>query len=451
MDHIFISPDHKLSSHKTGHQVASLSSGPPTPPHLSVKHASDFSSSSSSESFNSSGNAYYSLPPNTNHKGLHHKILDLGTNLPRMLHSDSEDNGDRFDVQENGNYGELLGRMMRYEEELRDSNLKLKLSQEEIARLQNELERSQSFMISTETLQGQLESANQNIRMREADLQVERRRTMELKEMVDGANEMEFQLKSAQEEIIVLRAKLESKSEECLDLQERFSRLENDLLERDDEAKALNFALVNAEESFLAERSHLQSTISRLSERNSELDARIEEWESRSKSLEGQLSQILVLQGEISHLRVELGEKSVHVEILNKQLDTFKFKYDMLVAEKDGINAKVSTLIADVRLRGNQIGQMEEHLREKQMNIAELIAGSESLQKQQHVLRMRILELEREVDKQRVELSAGAEEKREAIRQLCFSLEHYRSGYKELCQAFVQHKRHAVMASFKVL
>jgi hypothetical protein len=62
-------------------------------------------------------------------------------------------------------------------------------------------------------------------------------------------------------------------------------------------------------------------------------------------------------------------------------------------------------------------------------------------------LRLKVVELEKEVDGQRVELSAVAEEKRAAIRQLCFSLEHYRSGYKELREAFLGHKRHSVMAS----
>ncbi|XP_065872546.1 protein NETWORKED 4A-like [Euphorbia lathyris] len=461
-----VTPDQKLGLHKTGHQVASLSSGTASSDH-SLKDGSDSSSSSSSdsesESFNSSGNAYYSLPVNTDHKRLHQKIIELGPDLPRMegkLQSDSEDNGDSaFDAAGNGNYEELLGRMMRYEEELRDSKLKLKLSEDEIARLQNELERSNSFMILSEVLHGELESANQNIRMREADLEAERRRrTVELKEMADAANHVERHFKTAQEEIIMLNSKLESESEKCLDLQERFARLENDLLERDDDVKALNFALTNAEENFLAEKSHL-------SERNSLLDARIEEWELHSKSLEGKLrkcetekmefqlsldTQLQGLQGEINQLRVELGDKSETVEILNKMLDTFKFKYDMLMAEKDEMKAKVNTLIAEVSSRDNRIGQMEENIRQEQMKNAELIAGSESFQKLEHELRMRIVELEREVDKQRGELSAGAEEKREAIRQLCFSLEYYRTEYKELCQAFGQqkrHKRNAVMAS----
>ncbi|KAI7999049.1 Protein NETWORKED 4B [Camellia lanceoleosa] len=62
-------------------------------------------------------------------------------------------------------------------------------------------------------------------------------------------------------------------------------------------------------------------------------------------------------------------------------------------------------------------------------------------------LRSRVRELEEEVEKQREVIIEGAEEKREAIRQLCFSLEHYRNGYHRLRQAFVRHKRFPVMAA----
>ncbi|KAF5736492.1 hypothetical protein HS088_TW14G00635 [Tripterygium wilfordii] len=73
-----------------------------------------------------------------------------------------------------------------------------------------------------------------------------------------------------------------------------------------------------------------------------------------------------------------------------------------------------------------------------------LITGYESAQKQVTELKARVEELEKEVDRQKVVISDRAEEKREAIRQLCFSLEHFRTGYKELCQAY---KGHAVITS----
>ncbi|EEF41594.1 Myosin heavy chain, embryonic smooth muscle isoform, putative [Ricinus communis] len=461
-----LTPDQKLGLHQTGHQVESASSGGASSD-LSPKDGSDSSSSSDSESdsFNSSGDAYYSLPVNSDRKGLHQKIIELRNGLPIMdikLQLNAEDNGDcMLDAQEKENYEELLGRSIMYEEELRDSKLKLQLSEEEVARLKGELEKRESDMVLAETLQGQLELAHTDLRMREADLEVERIRVMELQQgLADRTNELQGHLKLAQEEINMLRTKLDSEFWQALDLQERIVQYKNDVSALDDEVKASKLALLNAEENFLAEKAHLQSNISSLLERETMLEARLRDWELKGESLEEKLKQCetekkdlqlvydiqrIGLQGEISELKVELGDKGGHLEIVNKNLDSLKFKYDMVMAEKDGMNAKINTLIADLSSRDNEIGQMEERLRRIRIENAELIAGSESLQRTVNELRLRVVELEKEVDKQRGELSAGAEEKREAIRQLCFSLEHYRSGYKELCQAF--HKRHAVMAS----
>jgi hypothetical protein len=62
-------------------------------------------------------------------------------------------------------------------------------------------------------------------------------------------------------------------------------------------------------------------------------------------------------------------------------------------------------------------------------------------------LRVRVCELEEEVEKQKLIIFDGAEGKREAIRQLCFSLEHYRHGYQQLRQVLQGHKGPMVMAS----
>jgi predicted RNase H-like nuclease (RuvC/YqgF family) len=78
---------------------------------------------------------------------------------------------------------------------------------------------------------------------------------------------------------------------------------------------------------------------------------------------------------------------------------------------------------------------------------AELITEMEGSRKFVGELRSRAKELEEEVERQRVVIFEGAEEKREAIRQLCFSLEHYRNGYHMLRQAFIGHKRVPVLAS----
>ncbi|KAG2242789.1 hypothetical protein Bca52824_095362 [Brassica carinata] len=43
-----------------------------------------------------------------------------------------------------------------------------------------------------------------------------------------------------------------------------------------------------------------------------------------------------------------------------------------------------------------------------------------------------VKELEKQAQLQRYAILEGEEEKREAIRQLCYSLDHYKSGYRQL-------------------
>jgi len=90
---------------------------------------------------------------------------------------------------------------------------------------------------------------------------------------------------------------------------------------------------------------------------------------------------------------------------------------------------------------------MDKHLQQLDVEHAELITGTEGARKLVEELRSSAKELEEEVERQRVVILEGAEEKREAIRQLCFSLEHYRNGYHMLRQAFMGHKRLPVLAS----
>jgi DNA repair exonuclease SbcCD ATPase subunit len=81
------------------------------------------------------------------------------------------------------------------------------------------------------------------------------------------------------------------------------------------------------------------------------------------------------------------------------------------------------------------------------MEHVKLIAGMEEANRQVEDLKSKAKQLEEEVERQKTEILEGAEEKREAIRQLCFSLEHYRNSYNMLRQHFVGHKRVPVLAS----
>lgn len=478
-----LTPDHKLGVHKSGGQAASSTSGGSSD--FSLKETTELSSSSSSdsesESFNSSVNVRLDAPINIDGKGFDEKIEE---NVDGLL-----------EVGENGSYEELLGKVTKYEEKLRVSNLRLQLSEEEIARLKSKLNY-------------QIESARSDIKMREADLEMERRQVFELQnnisELETRASESNFeierlikdlevsrerlklsdeeikqlnnelaneiykgtehqgQLKLAQEEVAMLSAKLDSEKRQVLKLQERIARYESDLSDRDDEIGELKLALIDTQEKFSLEKAYLQYDMSSLLEKQTLSDVRLKELELQGKVVEDKIKQCETenmemkdlhmaqesgMQAEINHLKVEVAERCDHIETLNKNLDGLKYKYDMLMAEKDEVNAKVNTLMAEASSRNNHIEQVEEHLQKLHTEHAELIAESETARKLVDELRLRVKELEKEVDQQRMVILDGAEEKREAIRQLCFSLEHYRTGYKELRQAFLGFKRPAVMAA----
>uniref|UniRef100_A0A5B7BUH8 Putative Kinase interacting family protein isoform 1 n=1 Tax=Davidia involucrata TaxID=16924 RepID=A0A5B7BUH8_DAVIN len=517
-----LTPDQKLCLHKSGQEAVGFdlfSSSGGGSSDLSLKEGSESSSSSppssdsDSESFNSSINKHSGPPVNCDDKGLHQVFVELEMELPGMeekVQVTKEENIDgTLKVRENGGYETLLRRITKYEEELRVSNKKLQLSEEEIARLKVELKKNESVIVLMGNLQAQLESAQSDVKLREADLEIEKRRVLELQKQVavletqvsdssgkigtlvkeleinreklrvseediaklknglsneifEGSHQLQSQLELAQKDIAVLEDKLDLERRHVLELQERIVRFVADISDRDQEIKDLNVALSDTKENFYLEKAKFQSDISSLSEQQSILEARVEEWELQNKSLENEIrqheaekmemkclheSREIGLQGDIELLKAELTQRGEFVEVLNKNLDTLKLKYDALMAEKDGANAKVQTLVVDMNSRDNQLKQLEVHLQQIHMEHVELIAGSESARKLVDELRLKVAELEKEVDRQRVVISDRAEEKREAIRQLCFSLEHYRSGYQALRQAFIGHKRHAVLAS----
>ncbi|KAL5733036.1 hypothetical protein ACOSP7_032374 [Xanthoceras sorbifolium] len=471
-----LTPEQKLGVHKASRQAASPSSGRGSSD-FSLKEGTELSSSSSSsdsesESFNSSINHYSGTPINIDGEGF--------TEFPSLKkkHQEAEDdNADSLlEARENGSYEELLGRIIEYEDKLRVSNLRFQLSEEEVARLKGELHT-------------RMESAQSDMKIREADLESERRQVYQLRnritELETHVSESDFEferllkelevtrerLKGSDEEIgrlknedvAMLNGELDSERRKVLELQERITQYDRDLSVRDDEILELKVALSNTQDIFALEKVQLQSEISSLLEKQTLGDERLKEQEQLCKSLEEKLWKSEVenmetvdfydrrekeMQDEINRLMEGVAEKSNHVEALNKNLDMLKLKHDMLMAEKDEVTAKVNTLMAEASSRDDCIRQIEEHMQRLRMEHTELISGSETAQKLADELRQRIMELEKEVDRQRIVISDAAEEKREAIRQLCFSLEHYRSGYKELREAFLGfNKRHTVMTA----
>ncbi|KAL3373351.1 hypothetical protein AABB24_005378 [Solanum stoloniferum] len=405
-------------------------------------------------------------------------------------------------LREDREYEMVLNSIMDQEHKLSVSDQKIQFSEEEIQGLKYELERNEAVAKLIVFLKVQLDTARSEVTMHKDDLEMDRCTIQELQKQVallesqvsNSDNKIERweselemtrekleaseeevaklkhdcskvitentcyladQLELTQEELILLKGKLESEERRASELHEGVMRYKADISDCDQEIRRINAVLEETQQNFCMQKEQFQSQMTSLSEQQALQEARTEQLEMQNRSLERKASQCgaqmvemktlhevqeIKWKAEIECLKMEINKKGEVVQGLNKDLDKLKLDYDTVVAEKDEEHAKVQTLGAEVMSRDIQIQEMENHLKQ-------LIAGSESAQKSIEELRLKVEELQNEVERQTLVISDRAEEKREAIRQLCFSLEHYRIGYKELLQDCVQRRRHAVIAA----
>ncbi|GMI96954.1 Networked 4A [Hibiscus trionum] len=155
------------------------------------------------------------------------------------------------------------------------------------------------------------------------------------------------------------------------------------------------------------------------------------------QDVQGQLD---TAQREIVELKLELAERSNCIKVLKEDLETSKSERNGLMSEMYSLKAKVSS-------REVRIVQMDIHLHQLHMEHVKLIARAEAAQKLENELLSKVKELEDEIKRQRITILEGAEAKREAIRQLCLTLEHYRNGYHMLRRAFIGNMRIPVLTT----
>ncbi|KAB2616696.1 leucine-rich repeat-containing protein [Pyrus ussuriensis x Pyrus communis] len=260
---------------------------------------------------------------------------------------------------------------------------------------------------------------------------------------------LQGQLESAKKDISMWKAKLNTEKREVSKLQERISRLKSSLTDRDNEVMDLKIAVSDAEEKIFPEKAQVKAEISRLQSERTHLEEQLKDWESRGRLLEDEIRQMKAgkaemeerLKGEIEQLKADILERSNQMENLNKTLDAMK-------TERDELSTKAAMLQAEMSSRDDQINEINKNLQQMQTEHQELLNGAEGGRKLVEELTERAKELEEEIQRQRVVIMEGAEEKREAIRQLCFSLEHYRNGYHMLRQACMgNNKRVPVLAT----
>ncbi|XP_074280533.1 protein NETWORKED 4A-like [Silene latifolia] len=426
---------------------------------ISTKEESEAMSSSSSSSSSDAESGTYTLP--TQKYSASH-VNDGQVLRPIMIETEAES----FDMKENLHksdrdgetvlkekdivYEKLLEKVATYETELRITKNKLQASEDEIAKLKYE----------NLTLAEELGMTIEKLQISEVNM-----KEMEIKftnDFQEGQAHLQAKIDLANQSINLLQAELSSERNHSSELQEMVAKTANDLSDYSREVDELKVVLRDAQNDFSKEKSQFQSDIAILQTENNALNIGVNDVEMRCKMLGEQIKQCEVekaemkkfheareatLLDEIEQFNMKVCEKNQIVDSLNKNLDSSKLKYDMLMSEKDEIFAKLETLQAEIKCRDINIQQLEEHISKLRIDQDNLVAMSQKSQKVIEELGLKVMEQEKELEKQRDWICERGDEKREAIRQLCLSIEYYRSEYHELRQALLKHKPLAVMAS----
>lgn len=203
-----------------------------------------------------------------------------------------------------------------------------------------------------------------------------------------------------------------------------------------DRIKELEKVVFDSLDKHSLEKSALSAELVALSEVNASLEGKL-------TSIEAELRQAYADRSE------EYKNSEKEISGLNQDLANLTSKIEVILSEKATVDNKLATLLSDITARDETMKQINGQLSQLNIEHAKLTAEEAIVRESLSELRARVSELEELVEKQKLTISESAEGKREAIRQLCFSLEHYRSGYQELRQMLQQgHRRPlAVMAA----
>ncbi|KAH1196881.1 Protein NETWORKED 4A [Glycine max] len=376
------------------------------------------------------------------HNSIHRRVMELDIEIPhegKEKHEEERVKNDELKIENNAE--DFRVKINAYEQELRIVNEKLRVSEEEIGKLKIELEKYRSMesknlkggvglssivegiKVGGETLE--LKKLREELRVTKEKLESSEMQIVSLKfgatKTFETIQQLQEQLDLAQKDIASWKTKFNSQKRENSKLQERHARMKTNVADRDHEVRDLKAALSDVERKIFFERANMKSEMSKLLGEQTHLEEKFKEWECQCQSLEEEIRKIYfekiemgeTLKGEIELLKEEIESKKKNIEDVNVNLDVMKL-------DRDNLKEEVGSLKEVINSRDDEI---------------------EEAHKQVEELTSRAKKQEEEIERQRVEILEGAEEKREAIRQLCFSLEHYRNGYNVLRQAFIGNKR----------
>ncbi|KAL1187884.1 Protein NETWORKED 4B [Cardamine amara subsp. amara] len=183
-----------------------------------------------------------------------------------------------------------------------------------------------------------------------------------------------------------------------------------------------------------------------------ELETGRRELEARNIEIETEKRHVLELESKLSDSSYKIENLESELEVIKECLGVSEAEVSKLLemlSECETEKAKlqpdnadlVDSLRAELKSRDIQIEQMEECLNQVCFKDTEIMPESGTNKNVVEELRARGEDLEKQVELQRNVITEIEEEKREAIKQLCFSLDHYKSKYLELVRSLSDNKK----------
>ncbi|KAK8598328.1 hypothetical protein V6N13_094301 [Hibiscus sabdariffa] len=320
-----------------------------------------------------------------------------------------------------GNEGDqgVSGKMAELEIGLNEMKEKLRMLEEESVERGTQIDHS-DLLARIREYEEEMKIANERIQLSEdkiTSLKIELQKYKQLR-TADSESWIEGSVKMDKPDPIEVN--------QTLELENKISVLEKE-----------NQHVNNKMQALLEEFSITKEMLKGSENENASLKLEKKQFYGTIQDLQGQLD---TAQREILELKLELAERSNCIKVLNEDIETSKSERNGLMSEMYSLKAKVSS-------REVRIVQMDIQLHQLHMEHVKVIAKAEAAQKLEEELLSRVKELEDEIKRQRITILEGAESKREAIRQLCLTIEDYRNGYHTLRRAFIGNKRIPVLTT----
>ena len=344
--------------------------------------------------------------------------------------------------------GEMASTAKHFEAQLVHRDHEIEKRKQEVEQVSEKYFHEKSALVSEiERLQEVVKNFERNLtEVTGEKLQLEAQ-VKDLEQVSNNLDDSSAEIIKLQGIIKDLQARLENDSNEKGVLEERAMELEQVRRQLEDsraEARELQATIKDLKddlEKALQEKAELQNRMKDVEQVTSDLNSLIASLESKLTATEAQLEQLHVEKAEASL------ESEKHLSHLIQTIAHLKTEIELLSSEKAAVENKVSVLLIDVTTRDEKLKEMDNHLHQLHLEHVKLIEEADIAWKDMSGLRSRVCELEEEIEKQKLIISDSAEGKREAIRQLCFSLDHYRHGYQQLRQLLQDHRRPVVMAT----